>query len=605
MQTTDIKMTNPNPTISTSPGDIPPADEILTFLSSESIAVRLEYEYILGTTLMEDVSQNTTTSSTTTSSSSHAQEALRVFEKILEKEMDMPLSSIATRNPSQTYSGPSSFSSNALANLLASGNHDPHRQTLTANTFLAQSNSNNQVVQDETEKIKHIKIKSCNNCAAIKIGYLNALRLGIQEKKRSQDRTLDNAQELKEQNVLAGDIVAYYRLGLKLDAKDELTVGNMGRFLFYEALVKDKQAHAAFQANDLTSAVGSFDESANQFAALLDLVPTNHNARFNLANALFSAAQVATESLPENEVYDFQRVRCEKAYQTLEQLLCFSDLPSHLQGDTYLLWGEILKMQGTWLRSRAPAEGKVMRSGDKLHYGTVGPNIASRMAKYHEATSGGSLTSSSVVQKLRMSMSSLNPFGVPATAQPALKPFPFEPEKLFIEAANKLNKSLAVAPSNYTTLVISDCLSEMRNASRRVYGKARYFKMGHAMKQGATVRNWKNRFLVLDDTSFSYWKDLNEWEAGPVAGIPNKPQGSISVNAITELILHNPNHPIKLPKPFGFHISTAKRVYHICTSEKQDAEEWVQTIQLVRDLNRAIEASVEAVKPHKTFAKSI
>ena len=103
-------------------------------------------------------------------------------------------------------------------------------------------------------------------------------------------------------------------------------------------------------------------------------------------------------------------------------------------------------------------------------------------------------------------------------------------EILAIEAGEKLLRALDFKPiSQLASQFVMQCHESLSTGKkdRKRQGKAIFHIAGELVKQGGSVKNWKTRWyslfssyvrFVVDDSCINYFKDVQEWESGPVEG---------------------------------------------------------------------------------------
>eukprot|EP01119_Soliformovum_irregulare_P000371 TRINITY_DN10259_c0_g1_i1.p1 TRINITY_DN10259_c0_g1~~TRINITY_DN10259_c0_g1_i1.p1 ORF type:complete len:506 (-),score=159.16 TRINITY_DN10259_c0_g1_i1:35-1552(-) len=166
-----------------------------------------------------------------------------------------------------------------------------------------------------------------------------------------------------------------------------------------------------------------------------------------------------------------------------------------------------------------------------------------------------------------------------------------ESEQLLVESGEKLEKALELAPSDPLSIlllwnVIEGLTTGQKDRQRN--GKAIYHIAGDLTKQGGSIKTWKNRWVVVDDTSISYYKDKADWELGAVQGGKARPKGAILLNDVLEITMHSDatkcssinSRPKGLTNDTCLHVLTKTRTYNIVGFLSSDIQqEWVKTLK--------------------------
>jgi len=193
-----------------------------------------------------------------------------------------------------------------------------------------------------------------------------------------------------------------------------------------------------------------------------------------------------------------------------------------------------------------------------------------------------------------------------------------EQEQLLVQSAEKF---LRVADNEYVTGLAFHRLTEIQenltngHKIRNRTGKAVYHLAGELTKEGGSVKNWKNRWFVVDDSTFTYYKDKQEWEAGPVSGAPAKPKGTVPFGDILDVICHDDlakctNIPASSrPKKVGqycIHVLTKERTFNILGFETaQESIEWMSVMKQVLKLYNVKKRVKAYLRDHKRLSEAI
>jgi len=167
----------------------------------------------------------------------------------------------------------------------------------------------------------------------------------------------------------------------------------------------------------------------------------------------------------------------------------------------------------------------------------------------------------------------------------------FETELLLADAGVHLLKATKNGePTVVAYRLVDYCVQQLIDTpkDRMKDGKAAYHVAGNYMKHGGSYKSWKARFFVCDDTKVSYYKDQQEWEKGPVAGVPKEPQGFVDYADIVSVSTHDGfvceelsgKRPKGTEATYCLHVVTLDRTYNLIGfASKDETEKWVSKLR--------------------------
>jgi len=184
-----------------------------------------------------------------------------------------------------------------------------------------------------------------------------------------------------------------------------------------------------------------------------------------------------------------------------------------------------------------------------------------------------------------------------------------EKEDTLTVAAQKFLGAIEVSPNprKGTYESLEKCLEELTTMpkERERTGSVVYLIAGEFVKDGGSVKSWKNRWFVVDDTNIVYYKDKRNWNNGPVKGIPGEPKGSIEFTSILDVLTNDKSVPFTAPKKYedtsSLHIVTAERTYNIVGFSKEEAEKWKLALKKAAATHNAMKNGKKWLRENKAL----